>query len=158
MCHWLTGECVHGQLIHMELQSHPNSIGMEAFQDDLKHSAPIVSGTHSNGIDTCFHGCCWSKFCWQQVPDGALDACLLTYEHRETFSGHKSMLKMLYSNSTADVDNALVSPYEKILAHREIHLSISFHRCHLASSAKQISWAQSSEFSVHLHLTGRTWV
>ena len=34
----------------MELQSQSNSTDIEIVQDELKHSAPILSSTHSNGI------------------------------------------------------------------------------------------------------------
>ena len=40
----------------MELQSQSNPTDTEIVQDELKHSAPILSGTHSKGIHKCFHG------------------------------------------------------------------------------------------------------
>ena len=43
MCHWLTGEWVHCQLTHMELQLQSDSTDTEIVQDELKHSAPILS-------------------------------------------------------------------------------------------------------------------
>ena len=61
MCHRLTGEWVHCQLTHMELQSQSNSTDIEIVQDELKHSAPILSGTNSKGIHKGFHGGCGSK-------------------------------------------------------------------------------------------------
>ena len=61
MCHWLTGEWVHYQLTHMELQSQSNSTDTEIVQDEQKHSAPVLSGTHSKGINKRFHGGCGSK-------------------------------------------------------------------------------------------------
>ena len=112
MCHWLTGEWVHCQLTHMGLQSQPNSTHMEAFQDELKHSAPILSGTHSNGIHKCFHVGCGSKGCCQQVSEGDSDAYALACAERN-FSGHKLMLNSLYSNFTADVGNALLFLHRK---------------------------------------------
>ena len=119
-------------------------------QDELKHSTPILSSTHSKGIHKCFHGGCGRKGCCQQVSEGASDAYALACERRQTFSGHKSMLNRLYSNFTADVDNALLFLHRKrywLTRHgREIYFSASFHRCHLASSVKQISWDQSWEF------------
>ena len=90
---------------------------------------------------------CGRKGCCQQVSEGASDAYALACERRQTFSGHKSMQNRLYSNFTADVDNALLFLHRKrywLTRHgREIYLSVSFHRCHLASSVKQISWDQS---------------
>ena len=61
MCHWLTAELVHSQLTHMELQSQSNSTDTEIVQDELKHSAPVLSVTHSKGIHKCFHEGCGSK-------------------------------------------------------------------------------------------------
>ena len=40
----------------MELQSQSNTTDTEIVQDELKHSAPILSSTHSKGIHKCFHG------------------------------------------------------------------------------------------------------
>ena len=45
----------------MELQSQSNSTDTEIVQDELKHSAPILSSTHSEEIHKCFHGGCGSK-------------------------------------------------------------------------------------------------
>ena len=53
MCHWVTGEWAHCQLTHMELQSQPNSTGMETVKDELKHSAvhtPRESPNVSMGV------------------------------------------------------------------------------------------------------------
>ena len=97
----------------MELQSQSNSTDIEIVQDELKHSAPILSSTHSNGIHICFHGGCGRKACCQQVSEGASDAYALACEHRQTFSGHKSMLSRLYLNFTADVDNELLFLHRK---------------------------------------------
>ena len=80
----------------------------EIVQDELKHSAPILTSTHSKGIHKCFHGGSGRKGCCQQVSGGAPDAYVLACEHRHTFSGHKSMLNRLYLNFTADVDNAFL--------------------------------------------------
>ena len=68
------------------------------------------------------------------------------------------MLNSLYSNFTANVDSALLFLPRKNTRSQEIYLCVSFHGCHLASSAEQISWAQSREFFSALHLTRRTWV
>ena len=92
----------------MELQSQSNSTDTEIVQDELKHSALILSSTHSKVIHKCFHGGCERKGCCQPVSECASDAYALAYELRQTFSGHKSMLNRLYSNFTADVDNALL--------------------------------------------------
>ena len=54
------------------------------------------------------HGGYGRKGCCQQVSEAASDAYSLACEHRQTFSGHKSMLNRLYLNFTADVDNALL--------------------------------------------------
>ena len=92
----------------------------------------------------------WEQGCCQQVSEGASDAYSLACEHRYTFSGHKSMLNSLYSNFTADVDNVLLilhrKRYQLTRQGREIYLCVSFHLCHLASSAEKISWARSREF------------
>ena len=98
----------------MELQSQPNSTDTEIVQDGLKHSASILSCTHSKGIHKCFHGGCGRKGCCQQVSEAASDAYSLACEHGQTFSGHKSMLNRLYLNFTADVDNALLFLHRKI--------------------------------------------
>ena len=99
----------------MELQSQSNSTDAELGQDELKHSPPILSSTHSKGIQKCFHGGCRRNVCCHQVSKGASDAYTLACERRQTFSGHKSILNRLYSNFTADMDNALLS------LHREIY-------------------------------------
>ena len=83
VCHWLTSEWVHCQLTHIELQSQSNSTDTEIVQDELKHSAPIPSSTHSKGIHKCFHGGCGRKGCLQQVSDGVSDAYALACEHRK---------------------------------------------------------------------------
>ena len=77
MCHWLTGEWVHCQLIHMELQSQSNSIDTEIVQDELKHSAPVLRGTHSKGIHKMFPWGLWEQGCCQQVSEGASGAYAL---------------------------------------------------------------------------------
>ena len=46
----------------MELQSQSNSRDTEIVQDEQKHSAPILSGTHSKGIHKCFQEGCGGKF------------------------------------------------------------------------------------------------
>ena len=74
----------------MELQSQSNSTDTEIVQDEQKHSAPVLSGTHSKGIHKCFHGGCGSK----------------------------------------------------VVASKSLKV---FQKCHLASSAEQISWAQVKE-------------
>ena len=114
----------------MELQSQSNSTDTGKVQDELKHSVPILSSTHSKGIHKCYHGGCGRNGCCQQVVESASDAYALACERRQTFSGHKSMLNRLYSNFTADVDNALLFLHRKIYwlkRHgREIYLSVSF--------------------------------
>ena len=59
------------------------------------------------------------------------------------------------------MDNALLFHHRRrywLTRHgRESYHFTSFHQCHLTSSAKEISWAQSREFQVQLHLT-RKWV
>ena len=83
----------------MKLQSQPNFTDTELVQNVQKHSAPILSATHSKGVHKYFHVGCVSKGCCQQVSEGVSDMDALACEHRETFSGHKSMLNSLYSNS-----------------------------------------------------------
>ena len=147
MWHWLTDEWVHCQLTHMEVQSQQHSTDTEIVWNELKHYATMLSATHSKGIQKSFHGGCGSKGCCQQVYEGASDAYALACEHRETFSPPQLMLNSSHSNFTADVENALLFCRRKrylLTRHRrDIYLSVSFHRCHLASSAKQISWAKS---------------
>ena len=125
----------------MELQSQSNSTDTEIVQHELKYSAPILSSTHSKGIHKCFHGGCGRKGRCQQVSEGTSDAYALACERRQTFSGHKLMLNRLYSNFTADVNNALLFFHKKrywLTRHgREIFPSVSFHRCHLASSIRE---------------------
>ena len=98
---------------------------------------------------------CGRKGCCQQVSEGASDAYALACG-RQTFSVHKSMLTRFYSNFTADVDNALLFIHKKrywLTRHgREIYLSVSFHRCHLASSVKQFSWDQSREIFQSIYI------
>ena len=98
----------------MELQSQSNTTDTEIVQDELKHSALRgLSGTHSKGIHKCFHGGCGRKGCCQQVAEGASDAYDLACERRQKISEHNSMLNRLYSNFTADVDNALLFFHRK---------------------------------------------
>ena len=133
----------------MNLQSQSNSTDTEIFQDEIEHSAPILSSTHSKEINKCFRGGCERKCC-QKVSEGTSDAYALACEHRQAFSGHKSMLNRLYSNFTADVDNALLFIHRKIywltIHGRENYLNVSSHRGHMASPVKQISWDQSGTF------------
>ena len=100
---------------------------------------------------------CGRKGCCQQVSEVVSDAYVLACEHRQTFSGHKSVLNRLHSNFTADAGNALPFLFRKIdqlTRHgRKVYLSVSFHQCHLASSMKQLARIRAGIFSVHLHLT-----
>ena len=94
----------------MKLHSQTNSSKTEMVQDELKHSAPILSSTHSKGIHLMFPWGLWGKGYYQQVSEDASDASALACVCRQTFSGHKSK----YLNFTADVDNALLFLHSKI--------------------------------------------
>ena len=71
MCHWLTGEWVHCQLAHMELQSQSNSTDTEIVQEEQEQSAPVLRGTHSEEIhkNKCFQEDYESKFVVSKVLD-----------------------------------------------------------------------------------------
>ena len=81
MCHWLNDVWVHCQLTHVELQSQPNSTDREIVDNELKHSAPILSIAHSKGILKWFHGDCGDKSCCLQDSEFASDAYALASEH-----------------------------------------------------------------------------
>ena len=89
----------------------------------------------------------------------------LTCEHRWTFSGYKSTLNNLYSNFTADVDNAWLFLHRKrVLAHKTktriflffIFVFLFIDVIWLRPRSKSAGLG-AGNFSVHLHLTGRTW-
>ena len=122
----------------MKLHSQANSSNTEIVQGELKHSARILSSTHSKCIHLMFPWGLWGKGCYQQVSEDASDAYALACECRQTFAGHTSMLNRLYLNFTADADNALLFLHSKIywltIHGGEIYINVSFHQCHLVSS------------------------
>ena len=67
----------------MELQSQSNSTNTEIVQDELKHSAPVLRGTHSKGIHKVSMGLC-EQGCCQQVSEGVTDAYALACEQLES--------------------------------------------------------------------------
>ena len=103
----------------------------------------------------------WEYGCCQQVSEGASDASALAREHRQTFSGHKSMLNSLYSNFTAGVDNALLcSSIGKYTSSQDkdekfIFVFLFIDDIWLRPRSKSAR-LRAENFSVHLHLTRRT--
>ena len=151
----------------MELQSQSNSTDTEIVQDELKHSAPIPSSTHSKGGYKCLHGGCGRKGCCKQVSEGASDAYAQACDIDKLFQDanrcktdctQTSLLMWIMrccssiGKNTGSQDMLLFLQRKRYWLSRhgqKNYLSVSFHRCHLASSVN---------FSVHLHLTRRTQV